>query len=70
MRFYRTYKINDEGEELLAAVFADSEDDAETEFESEYPSSEGVEIVWTSPIFEKLVATADNKTSCIRQNCL
>ena len=53
-RFYRTYKINDEGEELLAGVWANNEEDAESEFENEYPSKEGKEICWTSSIFDEL----------------
>ena len=57
-RFYRTYKINDIGEELLAAVTPEhgeiEEVEIESLFEAEYPSSEDKEICWTSPVFDEL----------------
>lgn len=55
-RYYRTYKINDEGEELLAGIFTEytDENDIESEFEHTYPSTEDREICWTSGIFDKL----------------
>lgn len=57
-RFYRTYKINGEGEDYLAVVTPEHGETEEAEIESifeyEYPSREGREICWTSGIFDKL----------------
>ena len=53
-KFYRTYKINDEGEKLLASVYAKNEEEAETEFFHAYQDTDEKEYCWTSGIFDKL----------------
>jgi len=51
-RYCRTYQINGEGSDIFAFVWADDEEDADTEFFHQYQDTDEKEYVWTSPIFE------------------